>query len=270
MATPATTQKRRRVEIPFQRVILCRNVSRCATIVLQLAERVKIDVHAFWLVPLSAIRRISWDATDAAIKAMHIGEWGNKQFGARPWHELTGDSQCFIWVEYRVYCPGKTAADHWPGARRTCAAILKTSLLHNVAARCNMMCCDRAGYPGRWRMRGFSANPEVLWEIFGPEGQFEALKVRGTFARCNDKCDVCLKRARTVELQATLHSVSHHAALLGQVWDKFGMDKKEKIELDARAADIIKQLGALRAGAGKLLSVASGLRGMGPAPMLYS
>ena len=48
------------------------------------------------------------------------------------------------------------------------------------------------------------------------------------------------------------------------------MDKKEKGELDDRAADIIKQLGALRAGASKMLGVASGNRGMGPARMLYS
>ena len=67
---------------------------------------------------------------------------------------------------------------------------LRNFSLHNGAARRNMMCCDRAEYPGRWRMRGLSPNPEVLWEIFGPEGQFEALKVRDTFVRCNDKCDV--------------------------------------------------------------------------------
>ena len=70
-------------------------------------------------------------------------------------------------------------------------------------------------------MRGLSPNPEVLWEIFGPEGQFEALKVRDTFARCNGKCDVCLKRARTVELQHSILWLTtlHCWAGVGQIWD---------------------------------------------------
>jgi len=153
-------------------------------------NKLKIDIHAFWFVPFKYAAK-SWDWTTLAIKGTKRTKDFAEAKGSTPLKaqppSATANTEGFVWVEYRMYCPTREASSEFVGATKS------------------------PDYPGRWHMRSFPADAELLWSIFDVEGQYDRLKVYDKFAGMDYISKrACLRSSQEKEeLQGFVQSVDN-------------------------------------------------------------